>query len=548
MASQARVVRLLTAPLTLWTAIFVVGSYFVFSFDKKVFDANAGQGGVVNTVKAAYGAVGLSYVKKGIDLAGGTYLVLSVELEKALENRLGIENKALDSLFQSKDLKVLPKSRDIKNNAIAFTFDDEEAAKACENIIRDGKTHSLKVKRNGTDLQITLATEASLAIRSGAVEQAVSVLNNRLGSYGVEGIVVQQHGERQVVVMLPGVNDPERVKSVITQTAHLEFKIVEQVAASRDVLLDKFDGELPADKMIIPGKRNEEEVGGQFFLVSAFADITGDRIVEAKVGFDQYNKPEVVFKLDSIGAREFGELTAANVGRNLGIIIDNVMFSSPNIKTSIPGGTCSITNIGTQKEAMDLSIVLRSGSLQAPIKFEQESRVGASLGQDSIYKGMLSCLVALIILFFFSVFYYKIPGFFAVLALLFNLFLTLIFLSYFGATLTLPGIAGMVLTIGMAIDASILIYERIKEELRAGASLRAAIDNGFKDAMAVILDSNITTFLTGVVLFYFGGPAIKGFAVTLMAGIVATILAGVYFLKSLFMFSLDVLNVKSMKF
>lgn len=548
MASQARVVRLLKAPLTLWTAIFVVGSYFVFSFDKKVFDTNAGQGGVVNTIKAAYGAVGLSYVKKGIDLAGGTYLVLSVELEKALENRLGIESKALDSLFQSKDLKVLPKTKDIKNNAIAFTFDDEEAAKACENIIRDGKTHSLKVNRNGTDLEITLATEASLAIRSGAVEQAVSVLNNRLGSYGVEGIVVQQHGERQVVVMLPGVNDPERVKSVITQTAHLEFKIVEQVAASRDVLLDKFDGELPADKMIIPGKRNEEEVGGQFFLVSAFADITGDRIVEAKVGFDQYNKPEVVFKLDSIGAREFGELTAANVGRNLGIIIDNVMFSSPNIKTSIPGGTCSITNIGTQKEAMDLSIVLRSGSLQAPIKFEQESRVGASLGQDSIYKGMLSCLVALIILFFFSVFYYKIPGFFAVLALLFNLFLTLIFLSYFGATLTLPGIAGMVLTIGMAIDASILIYERIKEELRAGASLRAAIDNGFKDAMAVILDSNITTFLTGVVLFYFGGPAIKGFAVTLMAGIVATILAGVYFLKSLFMFSLDVLNVKSMKF
>jgi preprotein translocase subunit SecD len=415
-------------------------------------------------------------------------------------------------------------------------------------VVRDGKTHSLAVKRNGSDLQITLATEAALAIKSGAVEQAVSVLNNRLGSYGVEGIVVQQHGERQVVVMLPGVNDPERVKSVITQTAHLEFKIVEQVAASREVLLDKFDGELPADKMIIPGKRNEDEVGGQFFLVSAFADITGDRIVEAKVSFDQYNKPEVVFKLDSIGAREFGDLTAANVGRNLGIIIDNVMFSSPNIKTSIPGGTCSITNIGTQKEAMDLSIVLRSGSLQAPIKFEQESRVGASLGQDSIYKGMLSCLVALIILFFFSVFYYKIPGFFAVLALLFNLFLTLIFLSYFGATLTLPGIAGMVLTIGMAIDASILIYERIKEELKAGVSLRAAINNGFKDAMAVILDSNITTFLTGVVLFYFGGPAIKGFAVTLMAGIVATILAGVYFLKSLFMFSLDIFNVKSMKF
>ncbi|MBM3886421.1 protein translocase subunit SecD [Candidatus Dependentiae bacterium] len=548
MASQARIVRLLTAPLTFWTALFVVGSYFVFSFDKKAYDAHAAQGGIVNTVKAAYNSVGLSRVKKGIDLAGGTYLVLSVDLEKALDARLGIENKAIEGLFQSKDLKVFPKTKEIKNNAIVFAFDDEEAAKVCENVIRDSKGQALHVKRTGVDVFVTLATEAMQAIRSGAVEQAVNVLNNRLGSYGVEGIVVQQHGERQIVVMLPGVNDPERVKSVITQTAHLEFKIVEQVASSRETLLDKFDGELPADKMIIPGKRNEEEVGGQFYLVSAFPDITGDRIIEARVGFDQYNKPEVAFKLDSVGAREFADLTAANVGRNLGIIIDNVMYSAPNIRQSIPGGQCSITNIGTQKDALDLSIVLRSGSLQAPLKFEQESRVGASLGQDSIYKGMLSCMVALIILFFFSIFYYKIPGFFAVLALLFNLFLTLIFLSYFGATLTLPGIAGMVLTIGMAIDASILIYERIKEELRAGVSLRAAVNNGFHDAMAVILDSNITTFLTGVVLFYFGGPAIKGFAVTLMAGIVATILAGVYFLKSLFTFTLDVLGAKTMKF
>jgi preprotein translocase subunit SecD len=495
-----------------------------------------------------YNSINLAHVKKGIDLAGGTYLVLGVELDKAIENRLGIESKSLDGLFQSKNLKVMPKSKEIKAGVINLAFDDEEAAKVCENLVRDSKAQALHVKRDGAMIAVKLAPEAATAIRTGAVEQAVSVLNNRLGSYGVEGISVQQHGERQVVVMLPGVNDPERVKSVITQTAHLEFKVVEQAAASREILLDKYHGELPADKMIIPGKGNEEEVAGRYYLVSAFADITGDRIVEAKVGFDQYGKPEVVFKLDSIGSREFAELTSNNVNGSLGIIIDNVMYSAPTIRTAITGGQCSITGVGSQKDALDLSIVLRSGSLQAPLTFEQESRVGASLGQDSIYKGMLSCIVALIILFIFSVFYYKIPGFFAVLALLFNLFLTTIFLSYFKATLTLPGIAGMVLTIGMAIDASILIYERIKEELRAGVALRAAVNGGFKDAMAVILDSNITTFLTGIVLFYFGGPAIKGFAVTLMAGIVATILAGVYFLKSLFSFSTDVCNVKSMKF
>lgn len=547
MASQARIVRFLTAPLTFWAALFVAGSYFIFSFDKKAFDEQAAHGGLFDKAKAAYNAVGLASVKKGIDLAGGTYLVLGVELEKAIDNRLALENRALDTLFSSKDLRVLPTRREVKGENIELMFDDEEAAKVCENVIRDGKL-SLVVKRHGNQVLVKLAPETIQSIKSGSVEQAVSVLTNRLGSYGVEGIVVQQHGERQVVVQLPGVNDPERVKAVITQTAHLEFKIVEQTAESRDAILDKFDGELPADKMIVSGRRGEEEVGGRYYLVSAFPDITGDRIVEARAGFDQYNKPEVHFRLDSIGAREFSELTSNNINRSLGIIIDDVMYSAPTIRTAIPGGECSITNIASQKEAADLSVVLRSGSLQAPLKFEQESRVGASLGQDSINAGVLSCIVALLILFVFSVFFYKIPGFFAVLALLFNLFLTLLFLSYFNATLTLPGIAGMVLTIGMAIDASILIYERIKEELGMGITLRAAINGGFKEAIVVILDSNITTFLTGLVLFYFGGPAIKGFAVTLMAGIIATLLAGVLFLKSLFTFSLDVLNVKSMKF
>ncbi len=548
MASQSRLIGFFTAPLTFWTVLLVVGSYLVFSFDKKSFEARAHQGGAVETIKSFCNSIGLAHVKKGIDLAGGTYLVLGVELEKAIETRLGIESKALDTLFETKSLKVLPKSKTIKGEAIEFTFDDEEHAKVCENLVRDSKAQTLRVKRSGGVVHASLSPEIMQSISTGSVEQAVSVLNNRLGSYGVEGIVVQQHGERQIVIQMPGVNDPERIKAVITQTAHLEFKIVEQTANTREALMDKFDGELPADKAIVPGKINEEETGGRFYLVSAFPDLTGDRIVEAHSAFDQYNKPEVAFKLDSLGAQEFGDLTSNNVGKSLGIIIDDVMYSAPRINSAIPSGQANITGVGGQKEANDLAIVLRSGSLQAPLKFEQESRVGASLGQDSIHKGMLSCIVALIILFIFSVLFYKIPGFFAVLALLFNLFLILCFLSYFKATLTLPGIAGMVLTIGMAIDASILIYERVKEELRAGVTLRAAVNNGFKDAMGVILDSNITTFLTGVVLFYFGGPAIRGFAVTLMAGIVATVLSGVYFLKSLFTFTLDVIGARSMKF
>ena len=547
MAAQSRLNRVLLAPVVYWVLFLIVGSYFMTSFDYKNFQEQTKSAGFLEKVKKGFQSISLSRIKKGIDLAGGTYLVLGVDVDTAVENRLKNELRSFSDLFSSKNLKVLPKSQTINNGTITLTFEDDEAAKVCFNLLQDSKGESLRVKLAGNDVTVVLSAETATTLKTGAVEQTESVLNNRLGSYGVEGIVVQKHGEKQVVVQIPGVSDPERVKALISQTAHLEFKVVEDAAASREVLLDKFDGDLPSEKMIVEGRHNEETVG-RYYLVSAFADMTGDRIIGAKQEFDQFNKPVTTFKLDAAGTREFGELTSNNVGRDLGIIIDNVMYSHPRISDAIYSDSCSITGIGSHKEAADLAIVLKSGSLQAPIKFEQESRVGASLGQDAINAGMLSCIVALLILFFFSVLYYKIPGLFAVLALLYNLFLILISLSYLGATLTLPGIAGMVVTIGMAIDASILIYESIKEELRAGVGLRAAIDIGFKDAMVVILDSNITTLLTGIVLYYFGGPAIRGFAVTLIAGIIATVLAGVFFLKSLFTFVLDVFNPRSLKF
>jgi preprotein translocase subunit SecD len=541
---------MLLSPFIFWVALFVVGSYFMFSFDKKVLSQPA-EPGVMGTVKHYYDALGLSYIKKGIDLAGGTYLVLGVEIEKALENRLGNESRAIDTLFKNKGLKVLPTKKEIKDLTLALIFPDEESAKIAYNMIQEARMQSLKLKVSDGVVYASFMPEVEQSIRTGAVEQGVNVLTNRLGGYGVEGIVVQQHGDRQIVVQLPGVDDSEHIKSSITKTALLEFKIVEKTAASKEVLLDEFDGELPSDKMIIAGRHDgdpENEEVGQWYLVPAFPDLTGDHIVTAKVDHDEYNRPVVSFKLDGPGGREFGELTSNNVGRRLGIIIDNIMITAPNINTAITGGSGIIQGIGSVKEAFDLSIVLKSGSLHAPLKIDHENRVGASLGQDSINKGLMSCLIALLLLFIFSLIYYKIPGLFAIITLIANIFLTMLFLSYFRATLTMPGIAGIVLTIGMAIDASILIYERTKEELALGAPLRKAIFDGFNGAMAVIMDSNITTLLTGIVLFQFGGPAIKGFAVTLMAGIVATVLTGVYFLKSMYSFVLDILNVKQLKF
>jgi len=552
MVTKNRLVNVLLTPFMAWVHEIVIGSYFMFSFDPKILREPAEKPGIVGTLSKYYNALKLTYIKKGIDLAGGLYSVWSVDLEKAIEDRLGIENKSFDQIFKNKNLKILPKAKEIKNGSIILSFETEEAAKTCFNLLQEIKSGSLKLKVSGDQVFAELAPELDRTIRSGAVEQAVSVLTSRLGGYGVEGVSVISQGDRKVVVQLPGVEDPERVRALISKAAHLEFKIVEKIGATRDSLLDAYDGELPSNLVIVSGKPIVDEATGleeasHYFLVSAFPDMTGDKIIDSYVSRDEFNKPNVVFKMDSTGGKEFAELTANNVDRSIGIIMDDVMISYPKINHAITGGSASIIGIASQKEAVDLSIVLKSGSLVAPLRLEQENRVGASLGQDSIYKGFMSCIIAMLLIFLFSFLYYRIPGLLAVITLLVNLFFVLLFLSYFNASLSLSGIAGIVLSLGMAIDASILIYERAKEELAAGASLRAAILGGFDSAFAVIMDSNITTFLTGLVLFQFGGPAVRNFATTLMLGIVATVLTGVYFLKALFLFIFDILNVKSMK-
>jgi preprotein translocase subunit SecD len=551
MFTQSKLVRAVISPFMLWVAIIAVGSYFMFSFDSKILKEPATPG-FIGSITKYYKALKLTYIKKGIDLAGGTYLVLGVELDKAVENRLNIESKSLDQLFKTRELKVLPVSKSVKGNVLTLAFENEEGSRACYNVLAEAKAASLQAKLVDNEIQATLTSELEHRIRASAVDQAVSVLGNRLDSTGVAGMVVTQHGDHQVVVQMPGVSDPERIKSLISRAAHLEFKMVEKSAGTREALLEAYDGELPSDKVIVPAKSEIDENGLEeahlYYLVSAFPDMTGDRMVDAFVTRDEFGKPIVGFKLDGVGAREFGELTSNNVGHQVGIIMDDVMVSAPNISCPITGGSGTITGHFTQKEALDLSIVLKSGSLVAPLKFEQESRVGASLGQDSIYKGLMSCLIAMILLFLFSFIYYKIPGLFAVLALLLNFFLVMLFLSYFHGTLSLSGIAGMVLSVGMAIDASILIYEHIKDQLALGSTLRKAVNDGFSGALAVILDSNITTFLTGMVLFYWGGPAVRNFATTLMLGIVATLLSGILFLKAMFHFVFDVFEVKSMKF
>ena len=551
MITQNRVARALMSPFIVWVAAIAIGTYFIVSLDQKVLKEHVAPG-LWNKVKQYAGALKFSYIKKGIDLAGGTYLILGVEVEKALEARLTSEGRSLDQLFKLKDVKQYPTSREIKDGTLTLVFEDEEAARVIYNIVLDGKAQVLMPRLVDNTVQIKLSAELERRIRSGSVEQAVNVLSTRLLSTGLEGLNVVQHGERQVEVQLPGLDDSEWVRNMVAKTAMLEFKVVEKTAGSQEALLAEYDGDLPSDKMIIPGKRDMGDAGieeaGRWYLVSAFPDMTGERVVDANVQRDQYNKLCVGLKLDGIGAREFGELTGNNIGRQVAIIIDNVVISAPNVQSEITGGQAIITGMSSQKEALELSIVLKSGSLSAPLREEHQIRVGASLGQDAINKGALACFMALLLLFIFSIWYYKIPGLFAVIALIVNMFFVFMFLSYFRATLSLSGIAGMVLAIGVAIDSSILIFERTKESLAEGNPLRKALSEGFAGALMVIVDSNVTALLTGIILFKFGGPVVRNFATTWMLGIIATVLAGILFMRAMFNFFIDIFDIKTMRF
>jgi preprotein translocase subunit SecD len=513
----------------LWIAAAIVSSYLLFSFNYNEFKNSE-----KSFVSRVYQSIGMPGLNLGIDLQGGTRFVLRVDIDKAVEIKLAESGKLIEKSLK-KAKTPLPTSRSLSKGSLGLAFSNVAVAGSAVDIIKK-RFPEFGCKRNEEKVSITLSAAESAKIKSNSVEQAVQVLRTRLDTIAVKGLSVSRHGDSGVVVMLPGVDDVDDIKQTIMRAARLEFKIVDKSAGSKEALLDQYDGMLPPDRMMVPGKDSDDE-DGTWYSVSIFPDITGERIQDARFDYDGHGAPAIHFTMDSEGAREFRELTRSNIKRNLAIIMDERVVSAPTIQSEI-GRDGNITGV-SQEEAVRTSALLRSGSLSAPLKMEQESRVGATMGQDSIRQGLFACLVSLLLIFVFSIFYYGFAGLLAFFALAYNLLLTLLFLSYFKATLTLPGIAGMVLTIGMAIDSSILIYERIREELASGSAYKKAIHNGFNGAMKVILDSNITTFISGAVLFWYGGPAVRGFAVTLMLGVISTILAGVYFLKSTFDFVID---------
>ncbi len=543
----SRITQVLFTKFSAWVLFFFIGLYWIFPnlFNRDPINWST--------------RFAMSNINLGIDLKGGTYITLGVDIDKAVENFVESRGREITKFLQKKKIAD-PTSRVIKNQELVLTFADQDAASAARNALQND-THMqsiFSVTSSGNVLTATLPSIEVQRIRANVVDQAINILRGRLKRKDLFlEASVQQHGSRQIVVQLPSLDDAsrERIKQLITARAFLEFKIIKGQAASKKVLEDRYDGEIPPNLMIIADRADADEMGGgvRWYLVERYADLSGDHMTEARVTRPDETsgqvRPVVSFTLDSEGARLFHEITAENTGKQLGIVIDNVLFSAPTINEPIAGGSGMISSSNfTWQTASDLAHILNTGSFQAPVKFEQEKHIGPSLGQDSIRRGLFSCIIALMLLFLFSIVIYKVAGIFATMALIYNLFLILFCLSVFHGTLTLPGIAGLVLTLGMAVDASILIYEKIREELAAGVPLRQAVHAGFTGLIMVIFDSNFTTLGTGVILYYLGGPTIQGFALTLIVGIIATLIAGIFFLKSLFNFLIDTLHVRHIKF
>jgi preprotein translocase subunit SecD len=485
----------------------------------------------------------------GLDLQGGMHLILEVETDKAVESSMErIKN----------DLK-----NDLKKERIFYTYLDRVQGDKIEVVLLNPEVKEkfdpylkdeypllkeIDSKQEGDRVKVLLGTDPDYKreLERSAVDQALETIRNRIDEFGVSEPEIARQGTNRILIQLPGVEDPQRAKGLIGKTALLEFKLVDEDYSLQRALA----GEIPFGDVLLHKRKEDPKTGAVRKIPYLLKDrtlMTGDALKDARVRFDQYNNmPYIALSLKAAGAREFDRITAENVGRRLAIILDNNVYSAPVIKQRISGGEAVIEGIPSLDEAKDLAIVLRAGSLPAPVQILEERTVGPSLGQDSIDKGIRSIIIGGILVVLFMIVYYKVAGTVADIALIMNLIIIMGALAALRATLTLPGIAGLVLTVGMAVDANVLIFERIREELRLGKPPRAALEAGYSKAFLTIMDANITTLIAALVLLQFGTGPIKGFAVTLSIGIVASLFTAMVVTRFVFDLFLSKVRVKKL--
>lgn len=474
-------------------------------------------------------------IRLGLDLQGGMYLLLQVEEMKAVESYIEQIRSNLADALKEQGILVGQIEREKDAISLGVSGDKEKT----EHILSQ-RFPMLREKTTSGEggmwkYQLVLDSKDVENTKRRAVEQALEIIRNRIDQFGVTEPDITRQGTNQILLQLPGIRDPERAINLIGKTALLEFKLVDDQGNLEEAL----KGPVPPGDVILYERVVDPQTGAERkvpFLLKEKTLMTGDVIKDARVAINQYNEPYVTMEFNDTGSRLFEQITGTNVRKRLAIVLDNNVYSAPVIQERIAGGRAQITGRFGTKEASDLAIVLRSGALPAPVKIIEQRTVGPSLGQDSIHKGMVSIVMSAIVVAIFMVIYYQYSGLIADSALILNVILTLAILALFRATLTLPGIAGLVLTIGMAVDSNILINERIKEELRLGKTVRLAIDQGYHRAFTAIFDSHVAALISGVILYYFGAGPVRGFAVTLCIGLLANLFTAVFVTRLIYDF------------
>ena len=459
-------------------------------------------------------------VSLGLDLRGGSHLLLAVDMSAVEKERLA---GLVDELRQQFNLAKIGYT-DLASTADRVTFNlrEPDRIKDAQAIIAKADSDiDVQISPNGAAV-LTPDPKVLAQRRASAVSQSIEIIRRRIDESGTKEPTIQREGDDRVLVQLPGVDNPERVKELLGKTAKMTFQLVDTNASVEDARR----GRLPPGDELLPSDTTRNGQPTQYYVVKRRVMVSGDTLTDAQPTF-QDNQPVVSFKFDSTGSRRFGDATKENVGKPFAIVLDNKVISAPVIREPILGGSGVISGSFTTQSANDLALLLRAGALPAPLTVLEERTVGPDLGSDSIHAGALASIVGVALVVVFMVVFYGLFGIFADIALFFNLSIMLASLSLLGATLTLPGIAGIALTMGMAVDANVLIYERIREEVRGGRTLISSLQAGFERAFGTIVDSHVTTLVAGALMFWLGSGPVKGFAVTLSLGVLTSLFSAI---------------------
>jgi preprotein translocase subunit SecD len=458
-------------------------------------------------------------VSLGLDLQGGSHLLYEVDTVSLVKDRLDSVVNDIRSKLTSGPTRVGYVNLGVSGGAVSLKLRDTGQIEKARPLLQEATTGMDLTIADDGQVTAKYSDDALKTMKQQVVEQAIEVVRKRIDATGTKEPTIIREGEDRIVVQLPGVKDPQHIKDIIGKTAKMTFQMVDESAmlaqqpAPTDVVLDVAD---------------PKSDGAQKLIVEKVPLLYGQNLIDAQQTFENGAQAVVAFKFDSVGARKFGDATSKNVGRRFAIVLDGKVISAPRIKDAILGGSGIISGSFTVQSAGDLALLLRAGALPADLHVIEERTVGADLGADSIAAGEKACIIAIVLIVIAMVALYGLFGIFANIALLLNAVLILGALSLLGATLTFPGIAGMVLTLGMAVDANVLILERVREEMRNGRSPITAMEAGYREAQATIIDANVTHFIATCFLFYFGSGPIKGFAITLIIGIATSFFTSVY--------------------